>query len=142
MADTFDSKTRSWIMAQVHSRGTRPERVVRQALREAGCRLSSHAKSLPGNPDFVIREIRLAVFVNGCFWHWHGCPRSRMPATNRAYWQSKIARNVRRDRRSKRSLTAAGWHYWTIWECRLSSNIARLLGRIEALRARQRSEEG
>jgi len=135
VADTFDRETRSWIMAQVRSRGTRPERAVRRALRQAGCRVSSNGKSLPGNPDFVIREIRLAIFVNGCFWHWHGCPRSRMPAANRAYWEGKIARNVRRDRRSKRGLRAAGWHYWTIWECTLASSIARLLGRIARLRA-------
>lgn len=124
-------------MSRVQSRGTRPEQAVRKALRAAGWRVSSNGKALPGNPDFVIREIRLAIFVNGCFWHWHGCPRSRMPATNRAYWTGKIARNVRRDRRSKRSLSAAGWHYWTVWECGLASNIARLLGRIEKLRERQ-----
>ena len=137
MADTFDPRTRSWIMSRVHSRGTRPEQVVREALRKSGCRVSTHGKSLPGNPDFVIRDLRLAIFVNGCFWHWHGCRRSRMPATNRAYWTRKIDRNVCRDRRSKRRLSAAGWHYWTVWECALAPNIARLMGRIRTLRERQ-----
>lgn len=139
MADTFDAETRSWIMSRVPSRGSRPELAVRKALRAAGCRVSSRGKSLPGNPDFVIRDIRLAIFVNGCFWHWHGCPRSRMPASNRAYWKRKIARNVRRDRRSKRSLSAAGWHYWTIWECGLASGVARLLGKIDNLRRKARN---
>ena len=140
MTDTFDAPTRSWIMSRVHSRNTRPEQAVRRALRAAGCRASSRARSLPGNPDFVLRDIRLAIFVNGCFWHWHGCPRSRMPAANRAYWTGKIARNVRRDRRSKRALSAAGWHYWTVWECCLGSSIARLLARIRTLRTTQSIE--
>jgi DNA mismatch endonuclease (patch repair protein) len=135
MTDTFDAKTRSWIMSRVLSSGTKPEQAVRTALRDSGCRFSSRGKRLPGNPDFIIPDLRLAVFVNGCFWHWHGCPRSRMPASNRPYWERKIARNVKRDRRSRRSLTAAGWHYWTIWECCLRSGIGRLLGRIAALRA-------
>jgi len=134
MTDTFDAETRSWIMSRVLSRGTKPEQAVRKALKASGCRFSSRGKRLPGNPDFVIPDLRLAVFVNGCFWHWHRCPRSRMPASNRAYWKRKIARNVKRDRKSKRSLTAAGWRYWTIWECSLATGIARLLERIAALK--------
>lgn len=133
MTDTFDVETRSWIMSRVLSRGTKPEQAVRKALKGCGYRFSSRGRRLPGNPDFVIPHLRLAVFVNGCFWHWHGCPRSRMPVSNRAYWERKIARNVQRDLRAKRELTAAGWHYWTIWECRLESGIARLLGRIVGL---------
>ncbi len=136
MTDTFDAATRSWIMSRVLSRGTKPGQAVRRALKASGCRFSSRGKRLPGNPDFVIINLRLAVFVNGCFWHWHGCARSRMPASNRAYWERKIARNVKRDRKSKRSLTAEGWHYWTIWECSLTTGISRLLGRIGALKGR------
>jgi len=136
MTDTFEAATRSWIMSRVLSRGTKPEQAVRKALKASGCRFSSRGKRLPGNPDFVIPDLRLAVFVNGCFWHWHGCPRSRMPASNRAYWERKIARNVKRDRKSKRSLMAAGWHYWTVWECSLPTGIVRLLGRIAALKGR------
>lgn len=133
MADTVDRQTRSWIMAQVRSCDTKPERLVRAALRNLRIRIGAVPKKLPGNPDFVIPAIRLAVFVNGCFWHWHGCPRSRMPADNRVYWERKIARNVRRDRRVKRLLSNAGWHYWTIWECSLAAGIARLAGKIKTL---------
>ncbi|MGH9351676.1 MAG: very short patch repair endonuclease [Terriglobia bacterium] len=136
MTDTFDADTRSWIMSRVMSRDTRPERAVRKALKAAGCRFSVRGKGLPGNPDFVIRDIRLAVFVNGCFWHWHGCLRSRMPASNREYWKRKIARNIKRDRRSKRLLAASGWHYLTVWECRLVPGISRLLGRVRAQASR------
>jgi DNA mismatch endonuclease (patch repair protein) len=134
MTDTFDAETRSWIMSRVLSRGTKPEQAVRKALKASDYRFSSQGKRLPGSPDFLIPDLRLAVFVNGCFWHWHGCPRSRMPASNRHYWEQKIAHNAKRDRRSKRSLTAAGWHYCTIWECSLAAGIGRLLGRIGALK--------
>lgn len=134
MTDTVDRETRSWIMSRVLSRGTRPEVAVHQALKDARCRFSSKGGKLPGNPDFVLPGIRLAVFVNGCLWHWHGCRRSRMPQSNREYWERKIGRNVARDRRSKRALTSAGWHYWTVWECSLSNGIGRLLGRIRSLR--------
>jgi DNA mismatch endonuclease (patch repair protein) len=139
--DTFDRKTRSWIMSRVLSRGTRPEERVRKSLREAGCKFSTRGGGLPGRPDIVIRRIRLAVFVNGCFWHWHGCRRSRMPRDNRQYWRRKIARNVRRDRRSKNALRRAGWHYWTVWECDLEVGLARLLGRIKTLE-REAMREG
>jgi DNA mismatch endonuclease (patch repair protein) len=133
MTDTFDAATRSWVMSRVLSRGTKPELAVRAALKACPWRVQRGPKRLPGHPDFVIPELRLAVFVNGCFWHWHGCPRCRMPQANRRYWTRKIERNVRRDRRSKRSLTAAGWHYWTVWECRLSQGVTRLLARINML---------
>ena len=121
-------------MAQVPSRNTRPELAVSAALAGRGIRFAAHPANLPGKPDLVIRRLKLAVFVNGCFWHWHGCRRSRMPADNRAYWERKVARNVRRDRRSRRQLSAAGWHYCTIWECNLTTGISRLLAKINALR--------
>jgi len=133
MADTFDPKTRSWIMGQVRSRDTKPELQVRAALRAARVRFSTDGRSLPGNPDIVIRRLKLAVFVNGCFWHWHGCKRSRMPATNRGYWENKIARNVRRDRKNRRLLSAQGWHYCTIWECNLKHGVSRLMGKMASL---------
>ncbi|MGA2738531.1 MAG: very short patch repair endonuclease [Bryobacteraceae bacterium] len=136
MADTVDRATRSWIMAQVRSRNTKPERLVSKALKKLHIQFSADPGTLPGKPDLVIRKIRLAVFVNGCFWHWHGCRRSRMPAQNRAYWECKIARNVARDARSKRALRALGWHYWTVWECDLARGVARLRGKIKALEMR------
>ncbi len=123
-------------MARVMSKGTKPERLVAEALRKSGFRFSaSTGKKLPGNPDFLFSRIRLCVFVNGCFWHAHGCPRTRMPASNTEYWTRKIERNIRRDTRVKRELRLLGWHYWTVWECSLPKGIARLIGKIRALEA-------
>lgn len=133
MADTFDPATRSWIMSRVLSRDTKPEQFVCLALKESGIRFSTNGKSLPGNPDVILRKIRLAVFVNGCFWHWHGCKRSRMPTSNGDYWERKIAGNVARDRRTKRALSLAGWHYCTIWECSVPNGVARLTAMITRL---------
>ena len=73
---------------------------------------------LPGRPDLVMPGRRIAVFVHGCFWHGHRCPRGdRMPKTNAAYWQAKIARNQNRDAASLEALAALGWRTLIVWEC-------------------------
>jgi DNA mismatch endonuclease (patch repair protein) len=140
MADTFDPAMRSWIMSRVLSRDTKPEKLVGEILKQNRIRFSSEGKNLPGKPDIVIRSIRLAVFVNGCFWHWHGCKRCRMPASNVAYWERKIARNVARDKRTKRALALIGWHYCTVWECSVSTGVTRLIGKARKLEAAELSE--
>jgi DNA mismatch endonuclease, patch repair protein len=134
MVDVFDSETRSWIMAQVRDRKTKPEVAVETALEQLSIRFKRDGAGLPGRPDFVLPSVKLAVFVNGCFWHWHGCKRSRMPESNRKYWESKIARNVRRDRKVRRLLSAQRWHYCTIWECTIDAGFRRLMTAIRHLR--------
>jgi DNA mismatch endonuclease (patch repair protein) len=132
--DVFSKKKRSWIMAQVHSAGTRLELRVQTALDALGVPYSIDSKAIPGKPDIVIKSMKLAVFANGCFWHWHGCKRSRMPASNREYWEAKIERNMRRDRRTRRLLWAQGWHCCNIWECEVERGVRRMLAKIAALR--------
>ncbi|MCC5786732.1 MAG: DNA mismatch endonuclease Vsr [Phycisphaerales bacterium] len=120
MADTLTPEQRSRCMSKVRSKNTAPERLVAAELRARGIRCRRHAKNLPGAPDFVVTRAKIAIFVHGCWWHAHNCPRgSRTPKTNRRYWSQKIARNVTRDRRAARELRAQGWSVWTIWECRL-----------------------
>ncbi|TWT89996.1 Very short patch repair protein [Pseudobythopirellula maris] len=107
-------------MAAVKSRDTGPELAMAAALRAAKVRFRRDVKSLPGRPDFVIPAARLVVFVHGCWWHAHPCPRGDRPAkTNAAYWEAKIDRNRRRDRRVARELRALGYSVWTVWECQL-----------------------
>jgi DNA mismatch endonuclease (patch repair protein) len=80
-------------------------------------------------PDFVFRQVRLAVFVDGCFWH--GCPKhATKPANNRAFWKKKLAGNKTRDRVVNRILRRAGWRVIRIWECEFR-NAKRILKRIE-----------
>ncbi len=134
--DTFSKEERSQIMRAVKSKGTKPEMKVRRAIHAAGFRYRLHSRKLPGSPDLVFPRYRVAVFVHGCFWHWHGCKRSRMPSANQEYWRRKISRNIERDRRVQTLLRETGWQVVTIWECSLSEGIANLLELLRELRER------
>ena len=114
-------------MRRVKSKNTKPEMKVRKALHAAGHRYRLHKAGLPGKPDVVFSRYKLVVFVHGCFWHWHGCKRSRMPATNRAYWERKIGRNQERDKAVRKELEALGWKCFIIWECNLPAGIESVL---------------
>ena len=126
-SDTVSSSRRSWIMRQVRSKNTTPELYVRRTLHAAGFRFRIHNKRLPGSPDLVLTKYRTVIFVQGCFWHWHGCRRSRMPSSNVEYWQRKIARNVERDAKNFDILSSMGWHVKIVWECELVSSTADLI---------------
>lgn len=107
-------------MAQVKSKGMKPEMQVRRLLHGLGYRYRLHRKDLPGRPDLVFPSRRKVVFVNGCFWHKHsGCPRVRIPSTNRDYWQTKLERNRSRDERNIALLQEDDWEVMTVWECEL-----------------------
>ena len=107
-------------MGRVKGRDTGPERAVRRLLWSAGYRYRLNRRDLPGTPDIVLPGRRAAVFVHGCFWHGHDCPRgARQPKANAEYWRAKIARNVARDARNQAELTALGWRPLVVWECEL-----------------------
>ena len=114
--DTFSPKKRSWIMAQVKSNGNRStEAKFISVMRDNGITGWRRKYALFGKPDFVFPKTKVAVFVDGCFWHGH--PRKcRIPQTNRTYWEQKIARNVERDRRVTYTLQEKGWKVIRIWE--------------------------
>jgi DNA mismatch endonuclease, patch repair protein len=126
--DTFSPKKRSWIMAQVKSRGNKSTEInLRATLRENGITGWRRTYPLFGKPDFVFSEKRVAVFVDGCFWHGH--PRKcRIPETNREYWKMKISRNTERDRLVTATLRKKGWKVVRIWEdsVKKPSTISRL----------------
>lgn len=122
MPDVYDAAKRSAVMRAVRSRGTKPERVVEAALLELGLGFEPHAVDLPGRPDFVLPENRIALFVNGCFWHQHeGCKRSALPVTDHDRWAAKLGRNRVRDREHAKSLTGLGWRPLTVWECQATT---------------------
>lgn len=128
--DTVSPEERSRIMRQVRSRDTKPEMRVRRALHAAGLRFRLHDKRLPGRPDLALRKRKTVVFVHGCLWHWHGCPRSRMPSSNVDYWRAKIARNVERDAEHAVALQRLGWRVEVVWECELAPATERLIARL------------
>lgn len=135
-----DPTKRSWIMGRVRSKDTKPELVVRRALHAEGFRFRVHPREIAGNPDLLLPKYRTVVFVNGCFWHGHGCKRSRMPVNNREYWREKINRNVERDRRVVHELEEFGFRVETIWECQLRDDTERLIRHLAASRAGCESE--
>lgn len=118
-------------MRAVKSRDTTPELIVRRLVHSLGGRYRLHDRSLPGCPDVVLPRRKKVILVHGCFWHWHGCPRCRLPRARRDYWQAKIAGNVARDRRTRRQLRRAGWRVLVVWECRTRpADRARLRRRV------------
>jgi len=116
--DKIDKATRSRIMANVHSRNTKLELRVRSAAHKLGFRFRLHRKELPGKPDIVFPSRRAALFVHGCFWHGHDCPRGQLlPVTNAEFWREKLRRNVERDTKVQAALMDLGWRPIIIWEC-------------------------
>jgi DNA mismatch endonuclease (patch repair protein) len=113
------SEVDSYRMSCVRNRDTRPEMTVRRLLHSMGYRYRVHAKDLPGSPDVVVRKRRQAIFVNGCFWHFHECPECRLPEKRRDFWLPKLRANKDRDQRNLLLLRAKGWNVLTIWECEL-----------------------
>ena len=131
MADVFSKAKRSQIMSRVRGQGNeRTELALASLLRRSG--LSGWRRNQPvfGKPDFVFRQQRLAVFVDGCFWH--ACPvHASKPVTNRAFWRKKLARNKARDRLVNRTLRKAGWRVLRIWQHELKrDNESRCVPRI------------
>jgi DNA mismatch endonuclease, patch repair protein len=107
--------------------GTKPEIALAKQL---GKKLSR--SNLPGSPDIVYRRAKLAVFVNGCFWHrcpQHGGP---LPKTHRAFWKRKFERNVERDRLNREELEATGWSVLVVWEHELREDPRRCARRVKA----------
>jgi DNA mismatch endonuclease (patch repair protein) len=153
MPDVFTKAKRSEVMSRIRSRGNKEtELALARLLRrhritgwrrhfqvriaERGMRNSgAHGVTRPAfrvKPDFVFRQVRLALFVDGCFWH--GCPKhATKPKNNRAFWQKKLAGNKARDQLVTRRLRRAGWRVQRVWEHELAKkNEARLVRRISA----------
>jgi len=117
--DTVSPETRSQIMAAVGHRDTAPERLVRSAAHALGLRFRLCDRRLPGSPDLVFKRHKVALFVHGCFWHHHDCPKGVLPRTRRAFWASKFARNKARDEANRQALEEAGWKVVELWECEI-----------------------
>jgi DNA mismatch endonuclease (patch repair protein) len=115
MTDTYSVEVRSRVMSRVKSRDTKPELILRRALYRSGLRgWRCHRTTLPGKPDIAFGRARLAIFVDGGFWHGH--PSKYWPGRSGEYWDEKIARNQSRDRRVDGELTAMGWRSLRLWD--------------------------
>lgn len=106
-------------MAQIRSRNTKPEMIVRSLLHTMGFRFRLHDRTLPGCPDIVLKKYKTVIFVHGCFWHRHkGCKNCTTPTNRREWWLKKLNGNAKRDKRHRRALKKLGWKAIVIWECR------------------------
>lgn len=119
--DTVSPEKRSRMMANIKSRNTKPEIVVRKIVHAMGFRFRLHRKDLPGSPDLVFPRLRRVIFVHGCFWHQHpGCKFAYTPKTNTRFWMAKLEGNTRRDALALTTLHALGWEVLIVWECEIS----------------------
>lgn len=135
MADTYAPEVRSRVMRRVRGQDTGPELTLRRALYRLGVRgWRCHRNNLPGKPDLAFGRARLAVFVDGAFWHGH--PSKYWPGRTSPYWDRKIARNIERDRRVDRELAALGWRVLRLWDFEVERDPEAAASRvIELLRA-------
>jgi DNA mismatch endonuclease (patch repair protein) len=128
--DHLSSRKRSAHMSKIHSEGNQSTELrVESALRENSIGgWEKHPKGIVGTPDFFFQRAKLAVFVNGCFWH--GCPKCarNVPQNRRDFWLAKLEQNRRRDRRVLRQLRRLGFRTLTVWEHSLNTDL--WLGRI------------
>ncbi|MCA1840043.1 MAG: very short patch repair endonuclease [Actinomycetota bacterium] len=115
MPDTYSSETRSRVMRQIKSSDTSTELILRKALYASGLRgWRCHRTDLPGKPDLVFNRVKVAVFVDGAFWHGH--PKKFRPGQSGEYWDKKIARNIERDKLATAALRESGWIVIRIWD--------------------------
>jgi len=105
------------IMNNNRSKNTQPELKVRAHLRHNKVSYRIHDKKLPGTPDIVIPRYKIAININGCFWHQHGCINTKVPNSRREYWENKFDKVKSRDAENRLKLEKLGWHVIDLWEC-------------------------
>jgi len=142
MADVFSKQYRSQLMAKIRSKDTKLEMKVRSGLHKMGFRYRLHVNQLPGKPDIVLPKYKAVIQIRGCFWHDHGCKKSRKPKSRQNYWIPKIEKNKKRDHENDAKLRKMGWSVLTIWECRCSSirSLNTELLRIERLLLKRKED--
>ncbi len=131
---TLGSLSRSELMSRIRSRGNAStEGRLLHLLRAEGLSGWRRHLPLPGSPDFAWGKEKVAVFVDGCFWHGHDCGKNIKPRRNAQAWERKISGNRKRDRRVDRELRRAGWHVLRIFECQLTKRPDACVRRIARL---------
>lgn len=139
--DIWDKEKRSQVMSKIKGKNMKPEIALRKALFTKGFRYRINYSKLPGKPDIVLPKYHTAIFVNGCFWHYHkGCKHAHIPESNKEFWLEKLTNNTNRDNTNYQILTSTGWNVIVVWECQLKrkdnlTNIADEISRLIKSRA-------
>jgi len=135
MTDFLDTATRSRVMARIRSKDTKPELALRRALYAAGLRgWRCHPKNVSGKPDVAFTRQKVAVFVDGRFWHGH--PAYFTPGKSGRYWDAKIARTQERDRLANAALTQDGWTVLRFWDFQVEDELLACVEAVNAALAR------
>jgi DNA mismatch endonuclease (patch repair protein) len=114
MTDVFTKEKRSWIMGRIRGKWTKQEKIIHNQLKSLKIKHKMHPKT-SGSPDIILTDKKIAVFLQGCFWH--KCPKHyKEPKSNRDYWLPKINRNVARDKKNITLLKKKGWKVVKVWE--------------------------
>lgn len=130
MVDIITPEKRSSMMSGIRGKNTRSELLIRKGLHRMGFRYQLHRKDLPGKPDLVFPKHHAAIFINGCFWHAHGCHLFKWPSTRVEFWRDKIGSNKTRDELNIQANISMGWKVLTIWECALKGKTRRNLNEV------------
>lgn len=118
MADTISKENRSRNMAAIRNRNTKPEVYLRKLLFSRGYRYRKNDARIIGHPDMYLSKFKVAIFVNGCFWHRHqGCKYAYMPKSHVDFWKRKFCTNIQRDKTVRLQLQNDGIRCLTVWEC-------------------------
>lgn len=128
MPDNLTPKQRSYCMSRIKGKDTGPEMKVRSALHKKGLRFRKHVKDLPGKPDIVFRKAKVAVFIDGDFWHGYRFPAWEDKVSD--FWRKKITGNRKRDARNHRKLRSKGWKVIRIWQHEVERDFETCLDRI------------
>jgi DNA mismatch endonuclease Vsr len=124
MADRFSKEKRHEVMSKIRGKDTQIEIKVRHWLFQHGIRYRKNCKDISGIPDIAIKKYKIAIFINGCFWHGHeNCRYQHIPKSNVDYWQSKINKNRARDQANFEILQNLGWSVFIVWECQIKLNF-------------------
>lgn len=126
--DIMSPETRSAVMSRIRGKDTTPELILIRGLRSLGLRFTKHHKSLPGRPDVVFYRLRLAVFIDGDFWHGWRFPLWEHKLNTK--WREKITANRKRDQRNLRRLRRTGWHVIRLWEHQIEQTPEKCLDRV------------
>ena len=122
----------SRVMSANKAKNTKPEIILRKALWKENIRgYRLHPKELSGKPDIIFFSKRVAVFVNGCFWHRCSYCKLELPKTNQEFWREKFETNIKRDQNKIRELKGEGWICITIWECEIKNNILNVIKKLK-----------
>lgn len=128
MSDNLTPEQRSYCMSRVKGKNTGLERLVRSELHRRGLRFRKHVKDLPGKPDIVFSKAKVAVFIDGDFWHGYRFPSWEHKVSD--FWKTKISKNRERDRKNHRKLRKMGWKVIRLWQHDLKRDFDGCIARI------------